>query len=561
MKKILTSLLLTATLCLALEPITIDDFSTPAAYKALSKATVEPAEGINGGKAIKVTLPGAVSRSLPFTDTDLDAWNAYKGISFQVKGDGSDAWAPIAISNRYSTYSYVYFFPLKSTDWVKYTVAWNDFIPENQVGLIGEPSGLPPCGINSLRFGCRWNIWFNNDRIPSHSFTVTNVVLETSVPAPLPACKPAPFQNVLAKLKARQPLTIQFQGDSITAGTSLSDKITQRYSIQTQNILRQWLKTDKINCINRAVGGARTNDGRAWLGRDFVAGAPDLVTIWYGYNDKSGGTTAAYYKQAMANYIDRICAYTKGKTAILLFATGPGTGARFTMMDDFAQAMRDLAAEKGITCFDVHQHLKAVGKAPFAEKYMADTAHPNAEGHKFVADKLAEFLIAQAGITDPKPLPPPEPVVEAGKAVSWDFEEVVTTWQLEPQSEITDEKAAKGKKSLKLTALQNNKDHVRAWSKIIPVTPGQKYTLSADILVNAVQGRFGIFVVEYPDAEGKMPYNSNLTCLINKGGPNWNNYSKKYKVPEKVNGIKILFWASKTTQGTFFADNISLQPE
>jgi len=560
MKHLLSILTLLSVCCLALDPIVIEDFSKPELWKAASKAKIEAAEGIEGGKAIAITLPGTVFKGLPFDDAELDAWNQYQGVSFQVKGDGSDAWAPISFNNRYGSYSYVYFFPLKNTDWVKYTVAWADFIPENQIGLIGEPDGLPPCGINNIRFGCRWNIWFDNATIPAHSFTVTNVVLEPVAPASRPAFKSAPFQGVLDKLKNRQPVTIQCQGDSITAGTSLADKVNERYSIRTELLLRQWLKTDSITCINRAVGGARTNDGRAWLGRDFVAGAPDLVTIWYGYNDKSGGITAEYYKKTMKDYIERICAFTQGKTAILLFATGPGTGARFTMMDDFAQAMRELAAEMELPIFDVHKLFKGVGKAKFAAEYMADTAHPNAAGHQLVADKLAEFLVSAAGVADPKPLPPPEPVAEPGKAFSWNFEEGTSGWILEKQSEITAEKASKSGKSLKITALQENKDHIRAWSPVITVSEFQKYDISADIL-SELDGNFGIFVVEFPDAEAKMPYNPSLVRLFSKGGQAWQSYSKEYKVAKNVKAIKILFWAFKTSKGQVFADNIAIQPK
>ena len=236
-------LLFAFTMCsFALDVITIDDFSIPTAWKATNRVSVAPAEGPNGAKALAISnLPyGTASHKLSYTNEELDVWDKYQGISFYVKGDGSDCWSPVGFSNSYGSYSYIYFVPLKSTEWVKYTVAWRDFIPEGFAGLVGEPNGIPPCGINELRVGCRWNIWYNNDKIPAHTLTLANVVLEPVVPVDNTVYKPAPFDKVLEKLRKREKLIIQFQGDSITAGTGLRDKVNERYSIKTEELLREW---------------------------------------------------------------------------------------------------------------------------------------------------------------------------------------------------------------------------------------------------------------------------------------------------------------------------------
>ena len=544
----------------ALDVITIDDFSTPTAWKAVNKVTVAPAEGPDGAKAIAVSnLPyGTASHKLSFTNEELDVWDKYQGISFYVKGDGSDCWSPVAISNSYGSYSYVYFVPLKSTEWVKYTVAWRDFIPEGFAGLIGEPNGIPPCGINELRVGCRWNIWFNNDKIPAHTLTLANVVLEPVVAVDNTPYKPAPFSKILDKLRKREKLIIQFQGDSITAGTSLRDKVNERYSIKTEELLREWLKTENIICVNRAVGGARTNDERAWLNRDFSGETPDLVTLWIGYNDRSGTAAASYYKSAVNDYIDRICAKTKGQAAILLFATGVGAGARFTMMDEFAQTIRDLAKERGIECFDVNAYMKAVGKLPLGEKYMADTAHPNAAGHKFVADKLCEFLIAKAGIKDPKPVPPPKPVAPKGKAYSWDFEDGQGDWVLEQNVSISGDRVKDGKQAIKMVCVEDKIDFVRAWSSYLPVQEGQKYTASIDLAAELTGGTAKVFVVEYANNDNKY---GAMTAVGSSDNPDWKFFKKSYEVPAKVNYIRILVWVEKKAVGTVYADNVKLIPE
>ncbi|MBO4527654.1 MAG: SGNH/GDSL hydrolase family protein, partial [Victivallales bacterium] len=499
MKSIFYACLLMAIGCMALETMSLDKLDKPSRWKANGGVTVETAEGVNGQAGVVVShLPkGTAQLQLVFDDDQFDVFDQYQGVSFYVKGDGSDCWETISLLHNYN-YTYNYFVPLKSTEWVKYTVAWRDFIPESQCGMIQQSGGIPACGINTLRIGCRWKIWYDNAQIPEHSLMISDVKLEPVVNRPTNTWKPAPFEGVLAKLRNKEPLTIQFQGDSITAGTSLANKVAERYSIKTEELLRKWLKNDKINCVNRAVGGARTNDERAWLQRDFSGDVPDLVTLWIGYNDKSGCNTVGYYKQTVADYIDRVAEITKGRSAFLLFTPGPGKGPRFTMMDDYAQAIRELAAERGLPYFDVSKLFKSFGKKEFSDMYMADTAHPNAKGHQVVADALCEFLVKAASITEPKPLPPPEPIVENHTSLTWDFEGPLDNWILELNAGPTDEKAKDGKRCMKLLCAKGEKDHTRAWSQPIPVKAWQKFTVSGDMLAELDHDEgIGVYVVEY----------------------------------------------------------------
>ena len=562
MKRIFYACLLMAIGCMALETMSLDKLDKPSRWKVNGGVTVEATDGVNGQAGIVVShLPkGTAQLQLVFDDDQLDIFDQYQGVSFYVKGDGSDCWETISLLHNYN-YTYNYFVPLKNTEWVKYTVAWCDFIPESQCGMIQQAGGIPVCGINTLRIGCRWKIWYDNAQIPEHSLMISDVKLEPVVKRPANTWKPAPFEGVLAKLRNKESLTIQFQGDSITAGTSLANKVAERYSIKTEELLRKWLKNDKINCVNRAVGGARTNDERAWLQRDFSGDVPDLVTLWIGYNDKSGCNTVGYYKQTVADYIDRVAEITKGRSAFLLFAPGPGKGPRFTMMDDYAQAIRELAAERGLPYFDVSKLFKSFGKKEFSDTYMADTAHPNAKGHQVVADALCEFLVKAAGITEPKPLPPPEPVVENHTSLTWDFEGPMDNWILELNAGPTDEKAKDGKRCMKLLCAKGEKDHTRAWSQPIPVKAWQKFTVSGDLLAELDHDEgIGVYVVEYEDDAAKGPFRNPLVCMGRKSVPNWSHFSSEYKVPEGVKSIRLLFWSFKTNVGSVYLDNLSLQP-
>lgn len=547
--------------CFGLEPFVLDDFEAVTGWASTKKASFKLVEGAAVGKgAMEVTIPnGVVLRKMRLSNKTLDVFDQYEGVSFYAKGDGSDVWVPLVLGNSYGGYSYAYFFPLKNTEWTKYTVHFKDFIPQGMSGFIGDPDGLPPCGLTDISFGCRWEIWFNNDRIPQCTFAVDQLQLEPKVTRDTSVPKPAPLGPALAKLKARQPVVIQCQGDSITAGTSLSDKLTQRYSAVCEVYLRQWLKSDCVTFLNRAVGGARVNDERAWLNRDFAGGIPDIMTLWIGYNDKSGCYTKASYKKNVSDYLDRVCRKTQGKTAIILFTPGPGMGPRFTMMDDFADAIRELAKERELACFDVNALLKPIGKLPF-EDYMADTAHPNPLGHRTVAEAFAAYLVKAAGITDPAPQKAEVKAV-AGGPREWNYNGDTSKLMLEDPAKIVEEG---GRRFLRVTGIGNNKDYPRAWMDAVNVEAGQRYRVAGEFLNQVSRGAAHIYVVEYTQTDAMGPYNQKLTLLLSNPGNDrlWDAVqSKKYVVPEGVKSIRLLVWMTKDALGPISVDNLKLLPE
>ncbi len=179
-------------------------------------------------------------------------------------------------------------------------------------------------------------------------------------------------------------------GDSVTAGTGLADRDNERYATRLQAILRERLGYNGVTCYSRAVGGAKLNDARFWWRRDFAGVQPDLVTIAYGYNDKSNTVPAEYYRYALEDYIDRIASVTGGGAAICPIATLPGAGHRFVMLDDYAQQVRELCAQRGdATCIDLAAGIKPMGREAWGE-LLGDLAHPTAEGHEWIANAIAD---------------------------------------------------------------------------------------------------------------------------------------------------------------------------
>ncbi len=566
-RTLLSCLLCWLTVPLGAAPVVLDDCESIAGWKAAGGAAVAKAPSAAVGQgALAVTLPGTVQREL--SNRPLPgclAWDTAAGLSFQVKGDGSDQFGCLAVGTSHAgAYTYVAYFPLRDTNWHPVTVAWADFVPESQCEALGAPGGLPPSGINVLRFGSRWNIWHNNQPMPKVTFAVDQITVVEQAPAVGPAPKLRPFEDVVARLKAKQPVRIVCMGDSITAGTALANKDQDRYAVGVQQRLRDWLGSPGLTCVSRAVGGARLNDARAWVPRDFAGDPPDLVTVLYGYNDKSNTFCREYFKRSLLDYLERLARRTGGRTAVLLMATLPGTGPRFLMLDDFAEVVRQTAKEQGLPCLDLHQAFKAIGREAIEDEF-ADMAHPNEAGHQRLADLIARYLAGAAGVTPPKAAAATQPTVEPGQPQRWTFAAGLDGWRLDGGDEVrlAAGQGVEGRGALEYQMVAKPaKDHRRAWSPLVAVKPGQRYVATAQVkCLTAGTGTVGLYLASYADAPGTgEPQISLIRAAGNLVG-RWEPVTGKLVIPARAAAIRLLVWSSRDSTGSFLVGDVALTPK
>lgn len=167
--------------------IILEDFSDLAGWKASDETsfgvpTFKPLSPgpVAGSGAFELTTPGLVYTKLPDAKVPAKAASA-TGLSFWVKGDGSDAYGCIALSAKAKpplmggTYSheteYVYYFPLKDKNWHRETVGWAEFKTERNDRLkfrtkaptgygttINLGEGLKAAEIRTIRLGSRFNM-------------------------------------------------------------------------------------------------------------------------------------------------------------------------------------------------------------------------------------------------------------------------------------------------------------------------------------------------------------------------------------------------------------------
>ena len=213
-------------------------------------------------------------------------WDNADGISFWVKGDGSTHWGGLELIDR-TDYKlrYGYCFPLAGTEWHKVIVPWCDLIPELPAGKpVDTQHGYAPSGFGNLWFG-KWYYW--ND-YPACRYAIDQISLEPQIPVDRPDEVVPGTSRLLEKLRAGKAVTV------VTMGDSLSDKRhwANREVLWSELLAEKLQKRfgSEVTLVNPAIGGTQLTQNLVlmprWL-RDHPH--PDLVTVWFGFNDWDGG--------------------------------------------------------------------------------------------------------------------------------------------------------------------------------------------------------------------------------------------------------------------------------
>lgn len=355
--------------------------------------TVEVVEG-KFGKACKFSfIPDARGGFLTASIQATPEWNEAAGISFWVQGDGSRSWGGLEMIDR-SNYAlrYGYCFPIDSTEWKKITVPWRDLVPELPAGAPVDPrGGYAPSGFGNLWFG-KWFYW---GEYPAHSFAIDNVALEKSIPGDQADYTPdrGGTPRLLAKLKAKQPVTIVTMGDSLSDKRHWANKPTLWSEVLVQKLQQQF--GGEIKLVNPAIGGTQLSQNLVLMPRWLTdAPQPDLIVVWFGYNDWDAGMRGERWQQMLRFAVDRIRRMTSGRSEVLLITTCPSL-KRWDTMEELAEGARQVAAEKKTGLADVSAAFQAAGKEPDARKslYCWDATHLGPAGHALAADTVLQAIL------------------------------------------------------------------------------------------------------------------------------------------------------------------------
>lgn len=205
-------------------------------------------------------------------------------------------------------------------------------------------------------------------------------------------------------------------GDSITNGAGLAgvgESATFREIVRRE--LTQRLGRP-VEVVNAGVNGDIATLALGRLKTDVLDRKPDVVTLMFGgneagfYRPETGGFAETprvdreEFKAALGTIVDRLRA---AGIPVVLMTCPPMTerywgmkleayrkhGINF-LVKDYAQTMRDVAAEKKVELVDVYA---AFQQDRGRLEYFPDGLHPDARGHRVIADLLVERLACLLG--------------------------------------------------------------------------------------------------------------------------------------------------------------------
>lgn len=192
------------------------------------------------------------------------------------------------------------------------------------------------------------------------------------------------FSATAAGLDASDRKTILFFGDSLTAGLGLDEPESAAFPALIQ---------DKINAaglpyqvMNAGLSGETTSAGLRrvdWIMRQPV----DIFVLALGGNDGLRGVPVEVTRANLKGIIDRVRAKYPNATVLLAgMQMPPSMGPDYTR--EFAAMYPAVAQESG--AIFIPFLLEGVGGV--ADLNQRDGIHPNAEGHRKIAEVVWHFL-------------------------------------------------------------------------------------------------------------------------------------------------------------------------
>jgi lysophospholipase L1-like esterase len=360
------------------------------------KIPIGSVESIDGerGKAVRFSFKSGMKPAFMTASVSATAdWDRAEGFSFFVKGDGSTNWAGLELIDRNDfALRYAFCFPLDSTEWRKVGVRWGDLTPELAGPLVDVRHGYAPSGFGNFWFG-KWFYWPD---AAAYTLAIDEVVLENKLPdngkrafTPRP-----PLAQVRAMLKAHQPISLVTMGDSLSDRRHWANRETLWSDLLVKEIGQRCGSAARL--VNPAIGGTTLSQNIVLIpiwARDLPR--PDLVTIWFGFNDWDSGVRGPRFKEYLGLAVDRIRNQTHGSADILLLTTCPSF-SRWETMREMEQAAREVAQEKGTGLADLASEFRRAGspeEAAKADYWARDKTHLGSKGHQIVAHAVLQALL------------------------------------------------------------------------------------------------------------------------------------------------------------------------
>ena len=182
------------------------------------------------------------------------------------------------------------------------------------------------------------------------------------------------------RIASGPPPVVVFLGDSLTAGYGVGE--AQAFPALVAE--RLYARGMPVEAVNAGVSGDTTADGLRRLDRILVD-HPDAVVVGLGANDGLRGVPVDEIERNLREIVMRV--ERAGATPLLLGMRVPPTfGTRYSRQ--FEEVYERLADDLGVAL--VPFMLKGVAGRPTLN--LEDRLHPNAAGHRRIAETVAPYL-------------------------------------------------------------------------------------------------------------------------------------------------------------------------
>jgi len=188
--------------------------------------------------------------------------------------------------------------------------------------------------------------------------------------------------SIIAMLLQTQAKTILFFGDSLTAGYGLSPEIAFPALVE-----KELIKENKnVKVINAGLSGETSAGGLSRI--DWTLRQPiDVFVLELGANDGLRGLPIEQTKKNLQSIIDKVkTKYPKVKIVLAGMMVPPNMGKAYS--DEFRKIYPAMANKNKASLIP----FLLEGVAGNEKLNQADGIHPNAEGHRIVANNLIAFL-------------------------------------------------------------------------------------------------------------------------------------------------------------------------
>ena len=224
------------------------------------------------------------------------------------------------------------------------------------------------------------------------------LLLRTANAQPAPA-QPADYlRDIKIELQKKWPgnrtINLVFHGHSVPAGYFRTPDVNtfDSYPYQVLRELKLLYPYAVINVIITSIGGENSEQGAQRFRKEVLVHRPDVLFIDYALNDRKIGLQRS--RRSMEKMI-RIALRRKIKVILLT----PSADEKVPLLqpgnelEQFATQLAELAKKYDIALADSYSQFRGIEEQKKdIHEYMAQSNHPNKEGHALIAGEILRYF-------------------------------------------------------------------------------------------------------------------------------------------------------------------------